>query len=45
VLTKATHTQEKPDTVQRRGGKVVWPEYEELEEYKDSPIAYSHLPG
>jgi hypothetical protein len=42
VLGKAMHSQEKPDNAQRRGGKVVWPEDEELDEYEDSPIAYSH---
>lgn len=42
ALREATHTPEKKDSTQRRGGKVVWPEEDELEEYEDSPIAYSH---
>ncbi|KAJ5485475.1 hypothetical protein N7539_005463 [Penicillium diatomitis] len=48
TLKEATHTSEKADNT-RRGGplsdKVVWPPEEFLEEYKESPIAYSHLPG
>lgn len=46
ALVKATHTTEKTDRT-RRGGKnsnkVVWPMEELLEEFKDSPIAHSHL--
>ncbi|PWY91864.1 hypothetical protein BO94DRAFT_533310 [Aspergillus sclerotioniger CBS 115572] len=47
VLKTATHTPEKTDATPRggkRSGKVVWPAEELLEEYEDSPIAYSHLP-
>ncbi|KAF7182863.1 hypothetical protein CNMCM7691_002607 [Aspergillus felis] len=47
VLKEATHTPEKADGTPRggkRSGKVVWPAEELLEEYADSPIAYSHLP-
>ncbi|PYI30887.1 hypothetical protein BP00DRAFT_475895 [Aspergillus indologenus CBS 114.80] len=47
VLRDATHTPEKWDGTPRGGknsGKVVWPPEEDLEEYLDSPIAYSHLP-
>jgi hypothetical protein len=48
VLKEATHALEKADNI-RRGGpnseKVVWPPEELLEEYKDSPIGYSHLSG
>ncbi|KFH41450.1 hypothetical protein ACRE_078400 [Hapsidospora chrysogenum ATCC 11550] len=44
ALKQATHSQEKKDSTPRRGGKVVWPDEAELEEYADSPIAYSHLP-
>lgn len=47
VLKEATHTPEKADTTSRGGkgsGKIVWPEADLLEEYADSPIAYSHLP-
>ncbi|KAL4934186.1 uncharacterized protein BDV17DRAFT_248553 [Aspergillus undulatus] len=47
ALKEATHTSEKADST-RRGGprsdKIVWPAEELLEEYKDSPIGYSHLP-
>ncbi|KAF2850917.1 hypothetical protein T440DRAFT_423722 [Plenodomus tracheiphilus IPT5] len=43
TLKEATHTPEKKDATPRRGGKVVWPEEGELEEFEDSPIAYSHL--
>ncbi|KAL1859078.1 hypothetical protein VTK73DRAFT_7597 [Phialemonium thermophilum] len=46
-LINATHTPEKSDFTPRGGknsGKVVWPEWDELEEYVDSPIGYSHLP-
>lgn len=47
TLKEATHTPEKADNT-RRGGrssnKVVWPSEEFLEEYKQSPIGYSHLP-
>jgi len=43
VLKDATHTAEKKDSTPRRGGRVVWPNEEELEEFVDSPIAYSHL--
>ena len=48
ILKEATHTLEKTDGI-RRGGplsdKVVWTPEEHLEEYKDSPIGYSHLSG
>jgi hypothetical protein len=44
TLRKATHTQEKKDTTKRRGDKVVWPPEHRLEEWQDSPIAYSHVP-
>jgi len=48
ILKEATHTPEKADSTPRGGKnslKVVWPESPgDLEEYKDSPIAYSHLP-
>lgn len=47
ILLKATHGKEKADQTPRgaRGsGKIVWPNEAELVEYKDSPIAYSHLP-
>ncbi|KAK2762654.1 hypothetical protein FQN54_000827 [Arachnomyces sp. PD_36] len=47
VLKEATHTPEKKDGTPRggkRSGKVVWPSEDLLEEYSDSPIAYSHLP-
>ncbi|WQF81933.1 hypothetical protein CDEST_06947 [Colletotrichum destructivum] len=44
TLKGASHSSEKKDSSMRRGGKVVWPEEDELEEYEDSPIAYSHLP-
>jgi hypothetical protein len=43
VLNVATHSQEKEDITPRRGAKVVWPSEDELEEYVDSPIAYSHI--
>ncbi|KAI1423174.1 hypothetical protein F5Y12DRAFT_716536 [Xylaria sp. FL1777] len=43
ALKEVTHSMEKKDSSSRRRGKVVWPEEYELEEYKDSPIAYSHL--
>ena len=45
-LTEATHTSEKPDSTWwgRKGStKIVWPKEADIEEYKDSPIAYSHL--
>lgn len=47
VLKEATHAPEKADDTPRGGrksGKVVWPPINELEEYVDSPIGYSHLP-
>ncbi|RDA88821.1 hypothetical protein CP532_5515 [Ophiocordyceps camponoti-leonardi (nom. inval.)] len=44
ILEEAVCRQEKPDETPRAEGKVVWPKDEELIEYKDSPIAYSHLP-
>ncbi|KAK6810747.1 hypothetical protein RU639_013606 [Aspergillus parasiticus] len=47
TLKEATHTPEKLDRTPRggrRSGKVVWPAENLLEEYVDSPIAYSHLP-
>ena len=47
TLVKATHGGEKLDKTPRGGrisGKVVWPSEAELVEYRDSPIAYSHLP-
>ncbi|KAF9885155.1 hypothetical protein FE257_000681 [Aspergillus nanangensis] len=47
TLRAATHTPEKQDKTPRGGkksGKVVWPSEALLEEYVDSPIAYSHLP-
>lgn len=44
ILKEATHTPEKQDSTPRRGGKVVWPNEDDLEEFVDSPIAYSHLP-
>ncbi|RMD44834.1 hypothetical protein DV735_g420, partial [Chaetothyriales sp. CBS 134920] len=47
TLVRATHGNEKPDDTPRGGrdsGAVVWPKEEDLVEYKDSPIAYSHLP-
>ena len=46
TLTESTHTPEKSDSTPRGGkksGKVVWP-VGKLEEYVNSPIAYSHLP-
>lgn len=47
-LMEATHSPEKGDSTPRGGkksGKVVWPVKEgALEEYVNSPIAYSHLP-
>ncbi|ODA83066.1 hypothetical protein RJ55_01575 [Drechmeria coniospora] len=43
ILEEATHSPEKKDSTRRRGGKVVWPREEDLEEYVDSPIAYSHV--
>lgn len=48
TLTESTHAPEKSDSTPRGGkksGKVVWPVKEGvLEEYVNSPIAYSHLP-
>ncbi|EFE38191.1 hypothetical protein TRV_07156 [Trichophyton verrucosum HKI 0517] len=47
VLKEATHASPKPDNTPRGAkdsGKVVWPQEHHLEEYVDSPIAYSHLP-
>lgn len=47
TLSEATHTPEKADKTPRggkRSGKIVWPADEQLEEYVDSPIAYSYLP-
>lgn len=44
VLKEATHSSLKKDSTQRRGGKAVWPDEDELEEYEDTPIGYSHLP-
>ncbi|KAK2005683.1 hypothetical protein LZ32DRAFT_596750 [Colletotrichum eremochloae] len=44
ILKEATHSAEKNDSIQRRGGKVVWPDEDELEEYEYSPIGYSHIP-
>ncbi|KAE8356758.1 hypothetical protein BDV28DRAFT_154436 [Aspergillus coremiiformis] len=46
VLKEATHAPEKMDSTPRGGkdsGKVVWPAEDLLEEYVNSPIAYSHL--
>ncbi|KAL6709555.1 hypothetical protein ACN47E_001490 [Coniothyrium glycines] len=43
VLKDATHTPEKKDSTPKYGGKVVWPSEDELEEFQDSPIAYSHI--
>lgn len=43
TLKEASHSQEKKDSTMRRGGKAVWPDEDELEEYEDSPVAYSHL--
>ncbi|OOO11949.1 hypothetical protein OAory_01084190 [Aspergillus oryzae] len=48
ILQKATHTPEKADDTPRgrpKEEKVVWPPMDQLEEYEDSPIGYSHLPG
>ncbi|EEQ34592.1 hypothetical protein McanMca71_002445 [Microsporum canis] len=48
VLKEASHTPQKADNTPRGGkdsGKVVWPQEKFLEEYVDSPIAYSHLPA
>lgn len=47
TLLEGTHAPEKSDSFPRGGkgsGKVVWPSEDLLEEYEDSPIAYSHLP-
>ena len=47
TLTESTHAPEKSDSTPRGGkksGKVVWPVKGKLEEYVNSPIAYSHLP-
>ena len=44
TLKHATHSPEKRDGTQKRGGKAVWPGEDQLEEYVDSPIAYSHIP-
>lgn len=48
TLMEATHSPEKGDSTpwdEKKSGKVVWPVKEgALEEYVNSPIAYSHLP-
>lgn len=47
TLLEGTHMPEKSDSFPRGGkdsGKVIWPSEDLLEEYEDSPIAYSHLP-
>lgn len=47
TLVDAVHSQEKSDKTIRGGKdseKIVWPAEGGLEEYVDSPIAYSHLP-
>lgn len=44
TLKHATHSSEKKDSTPKRGGKAVWPDEDQLEEYVDSPIAYSHIP-
>ncbi|KAI1905539.1 hypothetical protein LOZ12_006742 [Ophidiomyces ophidiicola] len=46
VLKEAVHTDEKNDDHPRGGknsDKVVWPNNNDLEEYVNSPIAYSHI--
>lgn len=46
ALVESTHGSEKPDDTPRGpkpSEKVVWPEEEDLLEYKESPIGYSHL--
>lgn len=47
VLKEAVCREVKPDDTPRGpidSEKVVWPSDMELDEYKDSPVAYSHLP-
>ncbi|RMZ37047.1 hypothetical protein CA14_006295 [Aspergillus flavus] len=45
--TTLRHTEKADDTPRGRPKeeKVVWPPMDQLEEYEDSPIGYSHLPG
>ncbi|KAI0415332.1 hypothetical protein F5X98DRAFT_365280 [Xylaria grammica] len=43
ALREAAHSHAKMDSTPKQGGKIVWPSRDELEEYVDSPIAYSHL--
>jgi hypothetical protein len=42
-LKDATHTPEEKDSTPKANGKEVWPDWEDLEKYENSPIAYSPL--
>ena len=47
TLMESTHAPEKSDSTPwggKKSRKVVWPVKGKLEEYVNSPIAYSHLP-
>ncbi|KAF2227266.1 hypothetical protein BDZ85DRAFT_1356 [Elsinoe ampelina] len=42
-LKEAKYFDEKEDSSRRGSGKEVWPSASDLVEYRNSPIAYSHL--
>lgn len=43
TLKYASAAPEKADSIVKSGTKFVWPNEEDLEEWQDSPIAYSHV--